>query len=305
MQTGVVFNLQRFSIHDGPGIRTTVFLKGCPLKCAWCHNPESRDPDENIFLIADRCIDCKTCEEVCPHGSAEALKHNPAGRDVSSCTLCGECTKACPTEARTMVGRTYTVDELMKELDKDRIFYEESNGGVTFSGGEPLAHKRNTDFLMACLEACKQRGYHRAVDTSGFASQDSVLAVARLTDLFLYDLKLMDDELHLKYVGVSNRPILDNLVALSQAGANVWIRIPLIPGINDDEDNLEATASFVASLDQNYPIHVLPYHKVGSDKYHRLGTDYLLGDLEPPPKEHTSDAAELLRSFGLSVQIGG
>ncbi len=305
MNTGVVFNLQRFSIHDGPGIRTTVFLKGCPLRCAWCHNPESQDSNPVISLIAERCIDCKTCEQTCPHEAAASLSQNPAGRDVSLCTLCGACTETCPSGARTMVGQTYTVDALMNEIDKDRVFFEESGGGVTFSGGEPLAPKRNADFVLACLEACKNRQYHRTVDTCGFAARDTVVAAALLTDLFLYDLKLMDDELHRKYVGVSNRPILDNLETLSQMGANVWIRIPLIPGVNDDERNLEATAAFVASLDQPYPIHVLPYHKVGSDKYRRLGTTYPMGDLEPPPKEHTSSAAELLRSFGLSVQIGG
>ena len=195
MDTGVVFNIQRFSIHDGPGIRTTVFLKGCPLKCWWCHNPESRDPKPVISLLADRCIGCEACLESCPQGVAEPLDRNPNGRtDIETCTLCGTCADACPSGARTRVGNSYTVHALMNELDKDRIFYDESGGGVTFSGGEPLAPKRNADFLLSCLEACRDQGYHRTVDTSGFAPRETIHSVAPLTDLFLYDLKHMDDE---------------------------------------------------------------------------------------------------------------
>lgn len=306
MDTGVVFNIQRFSIHDGPGIRTTVFLKGCPLKCWWCHNPESRDPKPVISLLAERCIGCEACLESCPHGVAEPLDRNPNGRtDVGDCTLCGTCTQTCPSGARTMVGQTYSVYDLMTELDKDRVFYDESGGGVTFSGGEPLAPKRNADFLVSCLEACRDKGYHLTVDTSGFAPRDTILSVALLTDLFLFDLKHMDDERHREYVGVSNGPILENLEALNKLGSNVWIRVPLIPGVNDDQKNLDATAAFVASLDNPYPVHLLPYHKVGGDKYRRLGTDYPMQELEPPTKGETRDAAERFLSFGLKVKIGG
>lgn len=306
MNTGFVFNIQRFSIHDGPGIRTTVFMKGCPLHCWWCHNPEGRDPKPAVSMLPERCIECGACVGICPNGIAVPLALNASGRtNGHRCTVCGSCAEVCPSGARTIVGRSYTVADIMKEIDKDRIFYDESAGGVTFSGGEPLSPKPNADFLLACLEACRDRGYHRVVDTSGFAPRETILAVARLTDLFLYDLKLLDERRHRQYVGVSSHPILENLKALSRMGSNVWIRIPLIPGINDDEENLDQTGFFIASLDRPYPVHVLPYHKVGGDKYRRLGEDYALSHLEPPEREHTEAAAERLRSFGLKVKIGG
>lgn len=306
MDTGVVFNIQRFSIHDGPGIRTTVFLKGCPLNCWWCHNPEGRDPEPVISLLPERCIGCGDCLESCPSGVARPLDRTSDGRaDVGKCVRCGACAEACPSGARTTVGDSYGVRDLVKELDKDRIFYDQSGGGVTFSGGEPLAPKRNAEFLLSCLEACRDRGYHRTVDTSGFAPRETLLSVATLTDLFLFDLKHMDDERHRQCVGVSNRPILENLQALSRHGSNVWIRMPLIPGVNDDRDNIDATASFVASLDQPCPVHLLPYHRVGGDKHRRIGMDYPLQELEPSPQEQIQDAADRFRSFGLKVTIGG
>ena len=204
-----------------------------------------------------------------------------------------------------MVGIPYTVDGLMRELDKDQIFYDESGGGVTFSGGEPVMPPKNSEFLRSCLESCRDRGYHRSVDTSGYVHGETLLEIATLTDLFLYDIKHMDDALHRRYVGVPNGLILENLRSLSRAGANVWVRVPLIPGINDDEKNIDETAKFVASLDSPYPVHLLPYHKVAGDKYRRLGQPYTLEDIDPPETEHTEEIAQRLRSFGLEVKIGG
>jgi len=204
-----------------------------------------------------------------------------------------------------MIGKSINLGALMTELARDRLFYDESGGGVTFSGGEPLMKGANLEFLLACLAACGEEGYHRAVDTSGYAPRETVLAVAERADLLLYDLKLMDDASHRHYVGVGNRLILENLEALSKRGSNVWVRVPLIPGVNDDEENLQATARFVASLAKPYPVHLLPYHKVGGDKYRRLGNRYALSHLEPPPKEHASAIAERMRELGLAVKIGG
>jgi pyruvate formate lyase activating enzyme len=204
-----------------------------------------------------------------------------------------------------MVGLPYTVDDLMHELDKDRIFYDESGGGITFSGGEPIMPPKNSEFLRACLESCRNRGYHCSVDTSGYVHGDTLLEIAKLTDLFLYDIKHMDDALHRRYMGVPNGRILENLRSLSRVGAQVWVRVPLIPGINDDRGNMDETAQFVASLDSAYPVYILPYHKVGADKYRRLGQSYTLEDIEPPDVERTEEIAERMRSFGLEVKIGG
>ncbi len=304
--TAIVFNIQRFSVHDGPGIRTTVFMKGCPLNCWWCHNPESRDGKPAIFMFPDRCIGCETCLTECPEDVAEPLDWNPAGRvDLDRCTMCQTCADACPTDARSVVGQPYRVDELMLEIDKDQVFYEQSGGGVTFSGGDPLGTRQNAAFLLACLKACEKRGYHRAIDTAGFASQQTVRAVAPLTDLFLYDLKLMNDEKHRKYVGVSNQLILDNLRLLSSLDTDVWIRMPLIPGINDDDCNLDETAAFVSSLDRSYPVHLLPYHRIGSDKHRHLDQEYALQALDPPSNEHVVRAAQRLRDHSIEVIVGG
>jgi pyruvate formate lyase activating enzyme len=203
-----------------------------------------------------------------------------------------------------MIGKPYTVESLMTELHKDRIFYDESDGGVTFSGGEPVM-LNNSRFLVACLESCRDGGYHRAVDTSGYVPRDTLLEIAELTDLFLYDIKHMDDTLHRRYVGVPNAPILENLKSLSQGEADVCVRVPLIPGINDDEENIDETARFVASLERDYPVHILPYHKVGGDKYRRLRQPYSLDDINPPETEHTEKIADRIRAFGLEVKIGG
>ena len=304
MLTGVIFNIQRFSIHDGPGIRTTVFLKGCPLNCWWCHNPESRDARPVLSLLPERCIECESCVDACPEGLACPI-HGNGNNTSGHCQRCGKCAAACPSGARTMIGNPYTVENLMLELDKDQIFYDESGGGITFSGGEPVMPPTNSTFLMACLKSCRDRGYHRAVDTSGYVPRDTLLEIAEMTDLFLYDIKHMDGRLHRRYTGVPNVSILENLKSLSRAGAHVLVRIPLIPGINDDENNLDETARFVASLERPYPVQLLPYHKVGGDKYRRLGQPYSLDDIEPPEPEHTEKLADRMRAFGLEVKTGG
>jgi pyruvate formate lyase activating enzyme len=292
--TGRVFNVQRYSLHDGPGIRTTVFLKGCPARCLWCHNPESQSFAPEVLVVETRCLSCGTCATVCPHGAP------PPGSGL--CTACGACVEACPAGARQLAGRETTVGAVMDEVLRDRIFYEESGGGVTFSGGEPLAQP---EFLTALLTACRAAGLHSAVDTCGFSSRERLLALTPLVDLFLFDVKLVDERRHLCLTGLPVAPILGNLRALAAIHANVWIRIPVVPGHTDDEADVAATASLVAGLPGVHRISLLPYHRTGAAKARRLGRDDPLDALHPPPAERLEALAALLRERGLAVQIGG
>jgi pyruvate formate lyase activating enzyme len=302
MQTGLVFNIQRYSIQDGPGIRTTVFLKGCPMACSWCHNPESQSPEPEISVVEGRCIRCGACWEACPQRGegGEAADGRRAVPSDGECTRCGACVEACPTGAREMVGRRMAVDEVLEAVLRDRIFYDDSGGGVTFSGGEPLAQPA---FLVELLEACRRERLHTAVDTCGYAPREDLLAATAVADLFLYDLKLLDDERHRHYTGVSNALVLDNLEALGHSHANVRLRIPIVPGVNDDGENLRAAARLAASLPGVRQVDLLPYHDLGRHKVPR-------GEREdaPPPVTVGVDlaaAAEPFRALGLNVRTGG
>jgi pyruvate formate lyase activating enzyme len=300
MQTGPVFNIQKYSIHDGPGIRTTVFLKGCPLCCSWCHNPEGQSPERELLTVETRCIACGECRRACRF--AESVEGDgPLPPNVEECLLCGECVAACPTDARQIVGREMSVPEVMAEIVQDGVFYDDSSGGVTFSGGEPLMQP---EFLKALLQACRGRGIHTAVDTCGFACTDRLLEVAQLTDLILFDLKLMDDAKHRRYTGVSNAPIFANLRALDQVHDNIWVRVPLVPGINDDEDNLNAVARFAASIGGVTQVSLLPYHKTAGQKFRRLGRVFPLEGVEAPSAEQVDLAVNRFRSVGLTVMAG-
>jgi len=299
---GKVFNIQRFAVHDGPGVRTTVFLKGCPLSCWWCHNPESRATQPELSIVADRCIQCGSCMAACEHDAVIRLADGSYSVDALHCTRCGECAEQCPTNGRKLIGEERSVEDVLDEVVKDLVFYQESGGGVTFSGGEPLAQ---SDFLLALLAESRERGLHTCVDTSGMAGEPALLRVATLTQLFLYDIKLMDDNRHRMFTGVGNEVILSNLAALAAIGADVWIRVPFIPGVNDDRANLDALAEFLGGLEADYPVFLLPYHLIAQDKYGRLGHVYPLSGLEPPPEEQVETAAARLRDAGLRVNIGG
>jgi pyruvate formate lyase activating enzyme len=334
MESGLIFNTQRYSIHDGPGIRTTVFLKGCPLRCLWCHNPEGINPEHELAVIESRCIHCGQCRQVCPQATTSG--NGSAMDERVRCVRCGECVKVCPSGARQLVGRQMNVHEVMAEVLLDRIFYEESVGGVTFSGGEPFMQPR---FLRSLLEACRAEGIHTAVDTSGYVSKEDLLAVAPLVDLFLYDLKIMDDKLHRQWTGVSNATILENLPALGNIHRNIWIRMPLIPGFNDDPEHVEAVARFAASMPGVRQVNLLPYHATAAHKWKSLGMSNkpdadrapvscekieadaslgpdlsckLLDGSEPipfysqtPTAQAIQRAKETFQSFGLNIQIGG
>jgi pyruvate formate lyase activating enzyme len=301
LQSGSIFNIARYAIHDGPGIRTTVFFKGCPLDCLWCHNPESIAPETQIALYQNRCIRCGRCVEACPNGAIELL---PAGADtdMSLCRLCLKCAQVCSAEAREAVGRAMTVEQVMTEIERDIPFYDESGGGATFSGGEPLLQSA---FLLELLEACARAGIHRAVDTSGHADRAVILEVARKTDLFLYDLKHMDSEVHRKYTGAGNERILENLELLAAAGAAIRVRFPLIPGINDDRDNVEKTGAFLQKLQRVDGIDILPYHDALHTKYRRFRWPWRLDTNPVPDLERMKIAAAILRSYALPVALKG
>lgn len=294
---GWCFDIQRYSVHDGPGIRTTVFLKGCPLRCTWCHNPESWSFGPVLRITAGRCIGCGCCVSACPLELAQP----GIVPDPTACTHCGRCTDACPTLARQVVGNRFGVADVFAVVERDHPFYVESGGGVTFSGGEPLAQP---EFLLACLAEARRRGLHTAVDTSGFAPWAVLESVAPLTDLFLYDLKSMDPEGHLRATGAPLAPILGNLRALDEAGAEIWLRMPLIPGFNDDEASLHAVGTFVAGL-RTRRLHLLPYHQLGSEKHQRLGQTDPMADHRSLDPAIIDRAVTHLEGYGLDVHQGG
>ena len=289
---GVVFDVKRYTLHDGPGIRTTVYLKGCPLSCDWCHNPEGQAPAPEIVTWERRCIGCGRCVAACPQG--DAVLGGP------SCERCGRCVAVCPAGAREWIGRWMTVAEVMAEVERDVIFYDQSGGGVTFSGGEPLSQPA---FLGALLAAAGEQEIQTVVDTAGYARPAVVEAIAPHVDLFLYDLKLIDDEAHRRHTGVSNRLPLANLRRLAAAGHAIRIRVPIIPGITDGDDNLAAIGRLAGEL--ALAIDLLPYHRTAADKYGRLARDYPLAATRPPEPARMAELAERLKNRGLAVRIGG
>jgi pyruvate formate lyase activating enzyme len=298
---GIVFDIKRFSIHDGPGIRTTVFFKGCPLRCWWCHNPESQVHEPEMMFHGNRCVGCGACVDVCPQG-AISLQGDVAATDAEKCVLCGTCAEVCYADAREIVGREMTAEDVAAEIERDVPFYDESGGGATISGGEPLLQ---VGFLRAVLRACKEREIHTALDTCGFAPWEALESVRGLVDLFLYDLKLMDDARHRAFTGASSEPILGNLRALAERGHAIALRVPLVPGINDDEENIRRIAVFAAALPRLQRVDVLPYHRAGTDKYSRMHRAYRLPEARPPSQEKIAQITEILHEFDLQARVGG
>ncbi|MGD9566946.1 MAG: trans-4-hydroxy-L-proline dehydratase activase [Sedimentibacter sp.] len=300
MNKANIFNIQKFSVHDGPGIRTTVFFKGCPLKCWWCHNPESQSINKQMLYDRDKCVLCGTCVRICTE-KAIKIENNILTTDPNKCSYCGKCEIYCIPGARQIAGKYYTVEEIFYEVMKDKVFYEQSNGGVTVSGGEPLLQ---IDFVEELLIKLKKENIHTAVDTCGAVSFENIQRVAPYTDVFLYDIKLMDDEKHIKYTGVTNKLILENLKKLSQIHNKINIRMPIIEGVNSDKKHIQATIDFIRDLNIK-KVNLLPYHDIAKHKYKKLNITYPEDKMFKPSEEKMQYFKEMFEIEGYEVKIGG
>ncbi|WP_255371023.1 glycyl-radical enzyme activating protein [Anaerosalibacter sp. Marseille-P3206] len=300
MTEGYIFNIQRFSIHDGPGIRTTVFLKGCPLKCWWCHNPEGQFLDRELLVFKNRCIGCGNCVKVCER-EALSIKDGKVVLDREKCNLCGKCVENCTTRGLEFAGKLVTDEWLFKEVKKDIIFFDQSGGGVTISGGEPLMQ---FEFLLSMVKLLNKEGIHVTVDTSGYGEWDKFKQLVEYVDLFLYDIKLIDDEKHKKYMGVSNEIILKNMQKLVNEKTKIAPRIPLIPGVNDDIEDIKQFAEFLASLGFR-EVNILPYHDFGREKYIRTGKEYKIQEKLILSEDKKTIVAEQFLKKGINIILGG
>ncbi|MGL5752314.1 MAG: trans-4-hydroxy-L-proline dehydratase activase, partial [Paraclostridium sp.] len=289
--------------HDGPGIRTTIFFKGCPLKCVWCHNPESQSYSKEVLYNEEKCSQCEVCMKHCPHGSIYK-DENGICLKRDSCQLCGSCLDYCINNAREIVGDEYTVNQLMKEISKDLMFYEQSGGGVTLSGGEVMT--QNPDYIEQVVKQCKHKGIHVAIDTCGYAKFENYERIVPYVDVFLYDIKLIDEDKHIKFTDLSNDVILSNLSKLSEKGANINIRIPLIEGVNVDENNLEVgrMIEFLKPLNIKN-VNLLPYHNIGMHKYKKLDMGYEGSSLSRPSDEKLEEIKALFEQNNFDTKIGG
>lgn len=298
----MIFDIKRYAINDGPGIRITLFFKGCPLSCLWCHNPEGISPYKEKMYTRKKCLGCQTCVEVC---SKEALRLTSDGivSDTNRCIVCGECAEACPSMAMQISGKEYTVDELMYEIKKETMVMDQSKGGVTFCGGEPLMHPEKLFELLVC---CGEQNIHRAVDTTLFAKPDVVRRIMTETDLFLVDLKHMDSAKHQYFCGIPNERILSNIRLLSNNEKPFIIRIPLIEGVNADEENIIETARFLSSLSWNpKQVNLLLYHNIAQGKHEKLGTFYNPDNIpmQPSSLQVQQKSIEIFKRYGIQATI--
>ncbi|UCE18558.1 MAG: glycyl-radical enzyme activating protein [Gemmatimonadota bacterium] len=297
----MIFDIKRYAIHDGPGIRTTVFLKGCPLNCRWCHNPEGKAQKQEFMWWEGRCIGCQSCQSVCAQG-AISFSDDSLILDQDKCDACKVCVDACNPRALELIGEEMTVAQVMKEIERDEVFYDESGGGVTLSGGEPLMQP---DFSQDILKSCKELMIHTTLDTCGYVQSDLFSRICEHVDLVLYDLKVVDDKKHMALTGVSNEIIVANLKELSRSGRNYIVRFPVVPGANDDEKDILEFGELVSSLSNVNSVSILPYHNAGDEKSRRLvnsRTSSFFG--HPSTSEQMVEIEEKLKALGLKVQTG-
>ncbi len=296
-----ISNIQKFCTHDGPGIRTNVFFKGCSMECQWCANPETIEPYPQMLFYRSKCVNCGKCIPVCAHEAIQ-IQDGHIVQNSYKCRNCGRCTEVCTAKAREIIGQLKSPDEIFEEVNQDKIFYETSGGGVTFSGGEPLLHP---EFIQKVAKKCKDEGYTTAVETCGKFCLKPVLKIMDYIDYLLFDIKMINDEKHIKYCGQSNKKIHQNFEALLDK-AKVIPRVPIIPGINDTTVDLVLLCDFfVQHKDKIDKIHILPYHNMALGKYDALGQDYRLTHLTAPPDEHMQEIKKMIEKSGFKVQIGG
>ena len=296
-----VFNIQKFCTHDGEGIRTTVFFKGCNMVCKWCANPESQEKYPELLFYEDKCRACGRCIDVCPEG-AIYFKENKIKQYWDKCINCGKCTEKCCFDARAMLGEDKTVSQVFEEIKKDKFFYETSKGGVTFSGGEPILH---LDFIGDVSDLCRNAGIHVSAETCGCFPEEYIEKAAKAIDTMLFDLKIIDEEKHKEYCGCTNKKLLRNFRRICKM-TYVQPRVPIIPGINDSREDIGLLAEFLKSCDVSFDvIHILPYHTLGLCKYKALGRDYTLGDINVPSNRYMNDIKREFESHGFQIRIGG
>ncbi len=296
---GKIFNIQRFSTSDGPGIRTTVFFKGCPLSCVWCHNPESHTSNNELFFDERKCIGCGVCIGICKNG-CHIISEKEHSFSRAFCEKCGKCALSCPSKAIELCGEEKSADEIIDTVLRDTPFYEQSGGGLTLSGGEPLMQ---FDFALELFKKAKEKGISTAIETSGFCHRD-LSEMAKFVDLWLFDIKLFDKDEHKKYTGVSNQIILENLHRLDGIGANIILRCPVIPGINLEKEHFEKIAALANSLRNVSTIHLEPYHPLGISKSHLLGKEAAFGNTEFLAKDDISEYARLIaEKTGIKTEI--
>lgn len=295
---GLIFDIQKYSVQDGPGVRTLVFFKGCHLRCKWCSNPEGMNPYPELMWVEAKCIHCGKCLNTCRNGVLSVNDRGGISVDYDKCLVCGDCTQKCYAQALKMTGRYVTVDEIMPLLESDRAYYESSGGGITLGGGDPLYQPA---FAKELLMACKEYGFDTAVETTACFKWETIEDVMGYVDTFLIDLKGMDDEMHIANTGVSNKIILSNIEKLSECGANICIRVPVVPGYNSSESNITATAKFAAKLPTHPKVALLPYFNLGMSKYEQLGRIYPTRNVVPPEEEYMEKLRTLVKKNSFKI----